>query len=36
MLAHHGLADGARDPRTDGWSHYLARASEPDPWIVDN
>jgi uncharacterized protein YndB with AHSA1/START domain len=43
-LAHHGLADGARDPHAEGWSHYLARLtpvaegrpSEPDPWIVND
>ena len=41
-LLHHGLADGAREPHADGWSHYLARLvpvaagqpPEPDPWIV--
>jgi len=42
-LLHHGLADGARDPHADGWTHYLARLApvaaghppQPDPWIVN-
>jgi uncharacterized protein YndB with AHSA1/START domain len=42
-LLHHGLADPARDPHADGWSHYLARLApvaagrppQPDPWIVN-
>jgi uncharacterized protein YndB with AHSA1/START domain len=41
-LSHHGLADGAREPHADGWSHYLARLvpvaaghpAEPDPWVI--
>ena len=43
-LLHHGLAEGARDAHTAGWTHYLARLcpvaaghpAQPDPWIVND